>query len=151
MEAGMRRGRAVHLATQYLDEGRLDPESVSQAIYGYVLAYKRFVAAVKPQMVLIEQPVVHQDFLFAGTLDRVCKIDGLTFLLDIKTGSVAKTAGPQTAAYAKALESCLGVKVDRRAVVLLNEVGDYQFRRMPDDHDWPVFVSALTIHNWRSK
>ncbi len=109
MQAAMSRGRAVHLATQFLDEGRLDRESVDSSWAGYLAAYEKFKSEANPTILLIEQPFHHDELGYAGTIDRVVAFPHNTAgPLDIKTGSVPKTTAAQLAGYGMGLESALG-------------------------------------------
>jgi hypothetical protein len=60
------------------------------------------------------------DDKFAGTADIVCKMNGETWLIDIKTSnSIHKSYDLQLASYAKGLEESRGIKIDRTAVLWL--------------------------------
>ena len=149
MEAGMMRGRAVHLATQYYDEGRLNQKTLHPAILPFFQAYKDFLRDVAPEIVYIEQPVYHETLEFAGTLDRVIIINGDMGVLDIKTGASApRHTGPQLSAYAESIR--LGHLLKRWALVLRAD-GQYRLSQYTDDTDWDVFQAALLISRWKER
>lgn len=84
------RGTRIHAATCMIDTCTLDrpyylehwPEEA-----GYLTAYDSFLAKVKPRVLARELRGVYQGMHpFAGTVDRVLKINGRWGVLDIKTG-----------------------------------------------------------------
>lgn len=150
MEAGMRRGRAVHLATQYYDEGRLNQKTLHFAILPFFQAYKDFLRDVSPEIICVEQQVYHEAFEYAGTLDRVVTINGVMGILDIKTGGSAPLhAGPQLAAYAQAV--LMGSRMLKRWALVLSGDGKYKLKQYDDDSDWDVFQAALSIFRWKER
>ena len=57
---------------------------------------------------------------FAGTADIVCKMNGETWLIDLKTSnSIHKSYDLQLASYAKGLEESRGVKIERTGILWL--------------------------------
>ena len=72
------RGKAVHLATMYLDQGRLNWESIKateealeQNVTGYVRAWERYKTDTGFVSKLIETPQYHEVHRYGGTPDRV--------------------------------------------------------------------------------
>lgn len=102
-EFALARGSAVHLATQYDDQGVLVEESLDEAILGYVQAWRRFRADTGWENLLIEHRGYSKHYDYAGTLDRAgwfrdqCQ-DHLS-VLDIKTGKAPGWVALQLAAY----------------------------------------------------
>lgn len=140
-------GTAVHRATELIDEGMLDPASIAPEIAGYLVAYREFLAAVKPQWLFTEQRVYSKDFRFAGTYDRQGEIHGHAAMLDIKTGPSDPAIGVQLAAYEKAEP----VKYLRRYALHLEPDGRYQLVEHTDRNDWATFLSCLNLFNWKAK
>lgn len=141
------RGRAVHLACQYLDEGDLDEASVPEALKGYLAAYRKFLRDSGWKWTGIEVRAAHKTLDYAGTIDRIG--DGL--VLDIKTGVKENWVAIQLAAYAAMLDSPMSL---RRFALYISRDGNYssvEFQRHDFPQDWAVFQSALNIHNWRMK
>jgi len=79
-------GQYVHKATQYLDEGCLDLETVDPELQPYLAAYQRFLeeSGFRPQ--LIEHRLVSRvaGVLCGGTVDRVGSMNGRLWLIDLK-------------------------------------------------------------------
>jgi hypothetical protein len=62
--------------------------------------YVEFSVNHKPEHHLVEQTFISSGLGFAGTIDRVCTIDGKTYVLDIKTSNgIYNSYWLQLAAY----------------------------------------------------
>lgn len=162
MQAAMSRGRAVHLATQFLDEGRLNRASIDPSWAGYLEAYEKFKADANPTILLIEQPFHHGELDYAGTIDRVVAFHHNTAgPLDIKTGSVPKTTAAQLAGYWMGLEWALGHDVFKpikeamegyartRWSLLLRANGTYCLDRHEGGE--ALWMAALTIARFKEE
>lgn len=88
------RGTEVHsLAERLVHGGEVD---VPEHLAGHVESYVKFLDEWKPEPVLVETVVASRKWLYAGTLDLVCRLpDGRTALMDIKTA--ASGIWPETA------------------------------------------------------
>lgn len=148
---GRWRGSAIHLALQYLDEDTLDHDSVSPEHIGYVEAYLNFKAAYSFVPDLIEKPLWHPVFRYAGTPDRTGLINGNQAVLDIKTGATVPVDKIQLAAYA----GMLGIpEAYERIRLHLKKDGKYGIKTYPREEasaDFAVFLSALNVWNWKRK
>lgn len=147
-QAAMMRGRAVHLATQYFDEGRLDVKSVHPIIAPFLQAYIQWLGDARPEILGIEQPVYSPAFDYAGTLDRVVRIGGVVGVLDLKSGSVPIHTGPQLSGYFHAIPPEYPTP-EKRWSLLLRDDGTYKMDRYEKASDWDAFKAALIIHKWK--
>lgn len=139
-------GTAVHLATQYLDQEDLDIESLDPRVALRVASYQKFLAEVKPKIVAVELPVRDNTYHYCGTLDRILEIKGHIGVLDIKGICQADWHGLQLAAYK---EACVEPWVLCRWNLYLRDDGYKLVERTRRD-DWPAFLAALTLFNWRA-
>jgi len=126
-EAG-RRGSVVHQLTEQYDAG----EEVSLLNMDGNLQYKmlewsmferyvEFSTRFKPEILMSEQNFVNSFLGFAGTLDRVIKMNGLTYLIDMKTSNVIHDSyWLQLAAYRELLLQNKGMEVDFVGILHLN-------------------------------
>ena len=126
-EAG-RRGSVVHQLTEQYDNG----EEVSLLNMDGNLQYKmlewsmferyvEFSTRFKPEIIMSEQNFVNSFLGFAGTLDRVIKMNGMTYLIDIKTSNVIHDSyWLQLAAYRELLLQNMGMDVDFVGILHLN-------------------------------
>ena len=149
MRAGMARGTAVHLATQYMDENRLDLKSVDPSLRPFLSAYSSFILDVNPEILAIEQMVYHTAYQYAGTCDRVVRIGNMTGVLDIKTGSAPFYTGAQTAAYYEALRTQFDGMNNARWHLILKNDGTYRLNAHTNGMDFDVFRSALFIYKYK--
>lgn len=109
-----RLGTAVHACTECLDEGELDEDSVAPSWVSYVNAYCAWKESVQPEIIAIELRLACSKF--GGTIDRIVKIDGQLWIIDLKTTSqIHKHVGAQLAAYAALAERHLKTTGFRRA------------------------------------
>ena len=67
--------------------------------YKHLEQYRRFLADYKPEYLLKEATLVNSEERYAGTADGICTIDGVMYVMDIKTGGVYDTVAMQLAAY----------------------------------------------------
>lgn len=105
--AAGRRGSNVHQLTEDYDNGLecnlLDDNGspkYSLEEWSMFERYVDFSKMYKPEHLLIEQTFVNGSLGFAGTLDRICRIDGKSYVLDIKTSNgIYNSYWLQLAAY----------------------------------------------------
>jgi hypothetical protein len=111
--AAAERGTLIHRYVEMLNLGVfMDPWPLPVA--ASMRQYEHFVETVKPRIEAAECKVYHRhffhpytkergDYLYAGTMDLLCEIDGHMSILDVKTGkSVHEDAALQINAYAHA-------------------------------------------------
>ena len=140
-------GAKVHEACRLLDLGKLSWGSLDDALFGYVEAWERYVKESGiTGWALIEQPMAHATWGYAGTPDRLTD-EGL--LTDIKCGDPDDAAGQyQTAAYAELIKVNLGRTVSGRECVRLYADGRYTLDPYPRSaEDQRRWFSILTTFN----
>ena len=164
LEAAGIRGRHIHAACHYLDDGDLDFDTVKPEYLGYIRAYENFKneSGFFPRMK--EAFVFSEELRVAGTLDRLGTISadwlrGLRInefflrtvppyiLIDLKTGEVG-AAALQTAGYALCLKWPPSEPL-LRAALKLNSDGTYKFHPYVSPLDKAVFRSAVQVCNWK--
>jgi hypothetical protein len=147
LEAKARLGTEVHYACQLDDENDLDEDSVEPQVEPYLLAWRAFRRDTQCEVLAVEKRVFEPSLQFAGTLDRLLRIEGARWLVDLKTCFTTPiTAGPQTAAYLRALGD---TSVTRRAALRLRPDGTYRFDALTGVDDWSAFMACLTLHRFK--
>lgn len=153
-------GTAVHKAMQIIANGGeinwvgLDPQLIEP-----VTEFIRWQDDWQPQYLLVEKPMLHPTLGFAGTPDIICKLryNGrlVTALVDVKTvtGSdkqMAKSAGPQTAAYEVLYryDSKHRGPLYRFALRLPKKGGPYKFVLLNNPNDQSYFMNRLHQHQY---
>lgn len=122
------RGTAVHNLTEAYDRG----EEVSLLSADGRLAFKMsewamleryidFCTRFKPEVMQCEQNYVSPELGWAGTVDRIIRMNGKTYLIDIKTSNaIYQTYWLQLAAYRRLVEAVGGISVDGVGILWLN-------------------------------
>jgi hypothetical protein len=137
-------GTQVHEAAEALIKGEevtwMDDygnAKYSQTVWEMILKFYDFWSTYKPELIFTEEFTYSDKHKYAGTADLLVKMDGETWLLDLKSSnSLHRAYDMQLAAYAKAIEEIKGVKVDRTGILWLkastrsasNKPGVYQGR-----------------------
>lgn len=107
MEKAGERGSIVHELTEKYDLGynielldQLGNQKFSMNAWAMLEKYHEFSSRFKPQHYHIEKSHVSETLGFGGTIDRVCRINGKKYILDIKTsGAIYNSYWLQLAAY----------------------------------------------------
>lgn len=151
-----RRGTAVHDLTEDFDKGNLgesDIANISTEILPYFNAYRQFKKDHRVKILAIEQRLYHPTYLYAGTLDRIIKMDGNPdeLILDLKTGAEEKSYAMQLAAYEELAHVSMPLPKGRRrgrlALYLRNNGTYAPPKRYEDARDWPNFLALYSAHN----
>jgi hypothetical protein len=125
-EAG-RRGSVVHKLTEDYDAGKEvrlvnDNGSIDYKLSEWAMfeRYVEFRSRFDLKVEAIELNIISKELGFAGTIDRVCYLNGEKYIIDIKTSNaIYPSYWLQLAAY-RALLLHVGVKVDNVAILWLN-------------------------------
>lgn len=157
-EMALKRGRYVHLLTQYWDERDLDESTVKPEWKGYLEAWKRFCSN---SMFFcdddgIEHRDYHNQYRYAGTLDRTGTFYGHKFkvLIDIKTNHAEWWTRLQTAAYAAFMpdpRSYLRMAVELHEDGTFRTGGDLEFPGKTFDADFQAFLNCLSVFNLKRR
>jgi hypothetical protein len=158
VEAGGRRGTAVHLATAKLDTRRWGgPQHVNcDGIEGYVDAYRKFCKDFDWYPLVAEKSLaVRFGSVWCGmTIDRIGLLGSRPTILDVKTSaSVAPWWGLQLAAYVDGAnllcEKADYKSFDRRTVRLKPDGTYHRPDEWRDPCDLAVFMSMLQTAVWK--
>lgn len=140
-------GSHVHTAVDLDNRGELDEDSLDPALRPCLEAWRKFRADTGAVVVASELRLADSVLGYAGTLDTLLVIRSRHALVDVKTGLVPRTVGPQLAAYDHLLRANGRPRPTRRLCVQLCADG-YRVHDCKDPADWPVFMSALNCHKF---
>jgi hypothetical protein len=143
-------GSHVHEACALDNTGQLDEDALDPALLPYLAQWRRFLADIGGAVLASEKRVYHPGLNYAGTLDALVRIRGKVAVVDIKTGIVPRTVGPQLAAYQAAyFASDENEHAIRRRLCVQISGDDYRVHDCKNPADWSVFQSCLNV--WRFK
>jgi hypothetical protein len=139
-------GRNVHAAIDLDNQGALDEEALDPALLPYLNQWRRFLEETGFVVTSSEQRIYHKRLHYAGTLDVAGVWQNTSWLLDVKTGWVPKSVGPQLAAYQQALPT----PPKRRLCVQLTEER-YNLHECKGPTDFSIFQSCLNVFNFKAR
>lgn len=153
LERALNFGTAVHLACELYDTNDLNETTLDNNLRPYLDGWIKFLKDTGFKIESTEERVVSKKFWYAGTLDRRGTLSKRA-VLDIKTGV---DFGPATALQLAAYENGYNEdkpfkeRIKERICVLLRNDGTYKMEVYKDKGDFSVFLSCLTLRNWRKK
>lgn len=136
-------GNHVHLATHLSDMGLLDEVALDAELVPYLVGWRKFRRDTGFHVVQSEAPMHSDLYGYAGTPDKIGTLGRDVCVLDIKSGVVPFTVGPQVAAYQKLIEP-----MPRKRLCVQLIPNDYRVHELKDPRDFAVFQSALNIHKF---
>ena len=136
----MELGSYVHQITEYYDKNRLGysvkfyPENIykNDAIrkengmheaLPYFEAYKKFLTETGCEVIEVEKRYYHPAWWYAGTIDRLARINGQLTILDIKTGISIPATALQIGGYAELYKHWHGVTPKGHVLYLQKDGG----------------------------
>jgi hypothetical protein len=148
------RGSVVHKAIHLELTGGLDWSTLPESLHPYVSAELQAIQDLGAEVVASEVRIVSKLYGYAGTLDRVVRINGRLVLWDTKTGPIVPAYGLQTAAYVEAIHEMQpdflgGQRIERRYALRLNADGTYELLPFTDRQDIVNFHAAVRVANWK--
>ena len=145
--SGTNRGTRVHKVTEEYDKGELDIFGIEDDVFPYIQAWIDFKKTYKPEFTAIEKAMYHPLYGYAGTVDRVAKIAGETWILDLKSGTKEKWHNLQLILYGMIYEHEFNVRPRLGCVYLTKK-----FKHTLIEYDYsaePVVMAAIRINKWR--
>lgn len=162
-ESVRERGLSVHRANEALAFG-YEPVVERPVYQQYVDGLARWYREFRPSVVSVERRVINRDMSLTGRIDLIAVVNGIPYVIDVKTGGKAAWHAVQTAGYQSLARADLDVvssicdipDVDpdvpfeiRRGVIYLPGNGACQWSVFDDAYDEYVFGSALELTRWR--
>jgi hypothetical protein len=152
-EFALERGSYVHLACELHDRDDLVYDSLGPVIKPYLDAYLAFRADTGFKPCAIELAGCNQQYQYAGTLDRIgTNRGGQHWLIDFKSGSLAKWVSLQTAAYQNMDQVVIEYPNVIRYGLQLKKDGRYSMSEAYlDPNDFARFCWLLTANRIRKE
>lgn len=147
------RGTYVHRATEMIDRGTLDWETLDPILRPYCEAYASFCSAMNMEEILIsEKPMYHSSFHFAGTPDRVATINGVRAVIDIKSGSPHPATALQVAAYRELVRDHEAIPFLKGFSLHLRDDCTFRLDEIADlNRNYQIFLAALSVVRWKEE
>lgn len=115
-----------------------------------VLAFFEWEKTRPIEVVLVEEPLVSEQFRFGGTVDCLGKVNGDLCLIDFKTSSgIFPEMMVQLAAYRQLLIEC-GHDITESIILRVGRTADEGFEERMVNHldkRWEIFQHCLAIYN----
>lgn len=145
LEAAREFGTHVHKMVELEILGLLDEGSLDPALAPYLTGWRKFLRDSGYRVVASEMRLHHPRLGFAGTLDLLLERKYRRCQMDIKSGIVPRTVGPQTAAYDQLLMAGPNKGRSLPRFCLQLKPGDYEVTALTNPADWPNFLSCLNL------
>jgi len=144
------RGHDVHALTEFYDNTGDKPDDMNPQYAGYLKGWVDFRRDHGFEPIAIEERVIHEEHLYAGTIDRVGRLRGRMSIVDVKTSQkLGPAVGVQLAAYVAAWnDNPYNPKSYGRFAVQLSEDGTYRLIEYDSPRDWPAFLACLDLKRW---
>lgn len=139
------RGQIVHRLTADYDLGALDVASCTSRHRGYLLAHVDLMKILRPEILAVEEPLVHPRYKFGGRPDRVWRLDGAIAVPEIKSGDPGSSHGIQTALQAILIAPRYGLPAPsiKRYGVYLRGTGRYKLEEFKDRADFDKALGVI--------
>ena len=152
-KAGREFGKEFHFYCEMIDKGEgwdIKVEDLTSPMRDLVDQFRAWFYANVEEVILTEQEVYSDKFLYAGRLDRVYRMKGQKGIniLDVKTAAyLDKTDYWQLAAYKYALEEDRKIKTVNRIILHADKkavkFSPIYLPRENDDKDFNGFLAAM--------
>lgn len=149
-------GTQVHEAIEKYLQGEklswLDENGYSKypfEVWKMILKFHEFWANVKPTLIESEIHLFSNVYIYAGTCDLVVEINGVRWLLDIKTSNSLHTSYDlQLAAYAQAWNETYEEKIDKIGIIWLksSKRGEDKKGNKMQGKGWEVYEPEKSIN-----
>lgn len=148
-------GTDVHLCIQCCLLGTALPRAVEEEALAIFASWEREFLPRIGVVLVIESPMVHRGWFYAGTPDLVAEVDGELHLVDWKSKQSAEKAKPsaewvhQLAAYRELVRAQHGVDVRRAMNWMCWDGGGRAaaWNAADLDHAWDAFCDAIKAHH----
>lgn len=128
-EEGALRGKRRHSLIDSYDQGEIDWAAILPEDSHVVVGWQEFRDDTGFRPTDIELQVVHEDYWYAGTIDRIGEIAGIPYVIDLKTGSsLSLWYEIQVALYALAYARQNKTGIPRMGIVHLRQAKKQQYR-----------------------
>jgi len=152
----MTRGTWIHRTIAWSEEGVLDESSIGDGIKPYLESFLSWKKATGFQSFLVEEPLWHPLYLYAGTPDLIGKIGGNPVVVELKTGSRRPGDIVQVGGQVELVRVCIAggnTMWFDGAVLYLRDNGNPPAVDTIKGHEMmaatSMFKNALSVNRWK--
>lgn len=144
---------AAELGAEPPDLAAYSPETIDKA-ENAILSFYEWQKNRDIRPILVEQPLVSEQYRYGGTLDCLAMLDGVPTLLDIKTGkAIYPEMLHQLAAYRQLLLEN-GYEIQQAFILRVgrDETEGFDVKKVMDfEPHWEIFEACLRIYYAQKK
>jgi hypothetical protein len=138
------KGSLVHLICHLDDINDLDESTIDPVLQPYLDAYRSFKRNSGFIVESSEVPLASEAYQFAGTPDKIGKLNGSPTIIDIKSGAVEPWVGLQLSFY-----EILTNHPHKRFALQLTPESNYKLTPFAGRQDRNLCLSILSIYFWK--
>lgn len=142
------KGKRRHKATEYMDQGVLDWGTVAEPDLPYLTAWAKAKEEIGIAIDQCEVQTYHDVFRYAGIIDRLAKVKGQPYIIDIKTGVEIRWHQLQLILYGLMVENA-GERPGLLCVYLSGN-GTYK-HRFHDYKNQQYALAAVRVWVWKNR
>ncbi len=147
-------GTAVHKMIELDANNDLDEAGLTESLKGYLEAWRGFKTETSIVIESMEQKLFNPRYHYAGTYDLVGILQGERAVVDLKTSPFYPVNCLQTAAYLDLYNvnaKSTADHVTKRFSLHIRPDGTYRLEPHKDRNDFSVFLSTVSIFQWKRK
>lgn len=149
-EVALNNGTAIHRALELHDLGKLDERSLDPRLKKCLNLWDNFKKEIGVSLVLEAEKRVAFGVLYAGTIDRVLKLqNGHKMVLDFKSGNPQPWAALQTAGYALAYDLEKHNDYERCCAKVHWDMDRVIYKPYNDSADFNTFMAMATVYHYK--
>lgn len=134
-------GQEIRMDAQYMNHDTEQPEELTIEEYDAIVSFDRWVREAKPVFVDTEKIVFNEEVGYAGTLDLIVKIEGVPYVVDVKTSKdIYLEHELQISSYKHALKDPETYKLAILQVGYARNKKEFKFTEIDDRFD--LFLAA---------
>jgi len=142
-------GNAVHKMIELYDKEILDIKKLDPRLKPYLNGYKKFKEYYNIDIIETELRLISKKYMYAGTIDKVVKLNDKIIIIDFKTGAIMPYHALQLVAYTQLYKENKKIKCSIERMCVKIEENDYKIKKFKEKGDFNIFLSALNISNWK--
>lgn len=149
---GANKGKRRHKLTELYDKDILDYGSIAEEDMPYLEGWIKVKEALKIEVEPsgVEVRLYHPLLRYVGTADRICKLNEIITIVDLKTGAKEKWHVLQLILYGLAYAALYDQPLPNLLSVYLKSNGKYSYKEY-DYKDKSFAIAAARVQSWKER